>query len=144
MAAVPEEAIPFLKERLRRVAAVEERVRPLLAGLDDDDFDVREKASRELQAAGPEAALPLQLALQGSPSPEVRTRIEKLLGKMKTLPGAQGVQPRSVSLALAVLEEIGTPNARQVLEELSRGPAGSMVTREAGAALERLANRRKP
>ena len=46
--------------------------------------------------------------------------------------------------ALAVLEEIGTPNARRVLEELSSGPARSVVTREAAAALERLANRRKP
>ncbi len=63
---------------------------------------------------------------------------------MKTPQGEQGLQPRSVLLALAVLEEIGTPAARQVLEELSKGTAQSLVTREAAAALERLAKRRKP
>jgi WD40 repeat protein len=144
LAATSEEAIPFLKDRLRRAATAEDRARRLIADLDDDDFAVREKASRALEALGPEAAFPLRLALQGSPSPEARTRIQKALDKMQTPQGEQGFHPRSVSLSLAVLEEIGTPDARQVLEELSKGPASSTVTREAGAALERLAKRRKP
>jgi WD40 repeat protein len=144
LAATPGEAIPFLKDRLRRAAAAEDRARRPLADLDSDDFEVREKASRELEGLGPEAALPLLVALQGSPSAEARARIEKVLNKLKAPQGEQGFQPRGVSLALAVLEEIGTPEARQALDELSKGPAKSMVTREAGAALERLAKRRKP
>jgi hypothetical protein len=144
LAATPEESIPFLKDRLRRAAAAEDRARRLLADLDDDAFDVREKAARELERLGPEAAFPLKLALQASPSAEARTRIERLLDKMKTPQGEEGFQPRSVSLSLAVLEEIGTPDARRVLEELAKGPAQSTVTREARAALERLAKRRKP
>jgi hypothetical protein len=53
-------------------------------------------------------------------------------------------RPRSVSLALAVLEEIATPDARRALEDLEKGPAKSVVTRQAKAALEHLAKRRKP
>jgi WD40 repeat protein len=143
LAATPEEAVPFLQERLRRAAAVEVRASRLIADLDSDDFDVREKASSELEGLGPEAAFPLRLALQGSPSPEVRTRIEKALRKLKTSQEEQGFQPQSVWLSLAVLEEVGTPAARQVLEELAKGPAKSTVTREAAAALERLTKRKK-
>jgi hypothetical protein len=144
LAGTPEEAIPFLKDRLRRAAAAEKQARRLIANLDDDDFQVREKASRELEELGPDAAYPLRLALQGSPSTEARRRIQKVLDTMKTPQGEQGSQLRSISLALAVLEEVGTPEAWRVLEELSKGPAWATVTREAGAALDRLAKRRKP
>ena len=48
LAATPEDAIPFLTERLRRAAAAEDRARRLITHLDDDDFEVREKASRDL------------------------------------------------------------------------------------------------
>jgi len=144
LAASPEQAIPFLKERLRQAAAAETKAHRLVADLDNDSFDVREKASLALEALGPEAEFSLRLALQESPGAEVRKRVETLLGKLKIPQGEQGLQPRSVLLALAVLEEIGTPGARQVLEDLSKGTTQSMVTREAGAALERLAKRRKP
>jgi len=71
-------------------------------------------------------------------------RIEMVLRKFKAVKGEPDFQPRNISLAIAVLEEIGTPDARQVLEELSKAPAKSLVTREAAAALERLTKRRKP
>jgi hypothetical protein len=56
----------------------------------------------------------------------------------------QGLQPGSVCIALAILEELGTPDARRALEELAKGPAKSVVTRDATAALDRLAKRRRP
>jgi|GEM_PF-1928216 len=144
LAATPEEAIPFLKDRLRRAAEAEDRAHRLLAQLDDDDFQVRERASREFESLGPEAAFPLLLALQESPSPEARSRIEKALDRMKAAQGELDFRPRSVSLALAVLEEIATPEARRALEDLEKGPAKSVVTRQAKAALEHLAKPRKP
>jgi HEAT repeat protein len=143
-AASPKDAIPFLKNRLQHAAAVEERAKPLITDLDNDDFKVREKASHDLEGLGPETALPLMLALQGSPSAEVRMRIGMALNKIKAAKGEPDFQPRNISLAITVLEEIGTPDARQVLEELSKGPVKSLVTREATAALERLTKRRKP
>jgi hypothetical protein len=61
------------------------------------------------------------------------------------LPGdeAAASDPRSVWLSLAVLEEVGTPAARQALEGLAKGPPTSRVAREARAALERLAKKRR-
>jgi RNA polymerase sigma factor (sigma-70 family) len=42
--------------------------------------------------------------------------------------------------ALEVLENVGTAEARQVLESLAKGTAGAMQTKEANASLDRLAN----
>jgi hypothetical protein len=41
--------------------------------------------------------------------------------------------------AIEVLEHIGTPEARQVLDTLARGAAVARVTQEAKASLKRLA-----
>jgi hypothetical protein len=143
LAAKPEEAVPFLKERLRRAAEAEERAGRLIADLDSDQFQIRERASRELTKLGPDAAFALWAALQGDLSAEVRRRIQAIQDKMKRPGGeAAGSDPRSIRLSLAVLEEIGTPAARQVLEGLAKGPETSRLAREARAALERLAKRR--
>jgi WD40 repeat protein len=139
-----EEAVPFLKERLRRAAEAEERAGRLIADLDSDRFLVRERASRELEKLGPDATFTLQEVLQGEFSAEVRRRIQAILDEMKHSDGeAPGSDPRSVWLSLAVLEEIGTPAARQVLEGLAKGPETLRVAREARSALGRLANRRR-
>jgi WD40 repeat protein len=144
LATTPGGAVPYLKERLQRAADAEGRVRSLVIELDDDDFKVRDKASRELERLGPDAALALRGALDGSPSPEVRTRIQKALaGIEKPEDAPPGLAPRAVWLALALLEEVETPEAREALAELAKGPEKSTVAREARAALERLAKRRK-
>jgi WD40 repeat protein len=144
LAASSQEAVPFLRERLRRVAEMEGRVSPLLADLEADSFAVREKASQALERLGPEAAFALRLALQGSPGPEARRRIEAILERTKTpAEKGSGLEPRSVWLSLAVLEELGTAQARRALQELAGATANTAVAREAGAALERLAKRRQ-
>jgi hypothetical protein len=51
--------------------------------LDDDSFMVREEASRELEKLGAAAKPLLRETLKGSPSPEVRRRINALLAKLK-------------------------------------------------------------
>jgi hypothetical protein len=144
VAATPAEAVPFLKERLRRMADLDSRVGSLVADLDDDRYEVREKATQELERLGPEARFPLRLVLDKSPSTEVRRRCEQVLARLKR-PGDEsaGPDPRGVGLSLTILEEIGSLEARQTLEDLARGPATSVVAREARAAVERLAQRRK-
>jgi WD40 repeat protein len=140
----PGEIVPYLKERLRRVANCEARASDLIVDLDADEFEVREKASKELENLGPDGAVALRQALQGSPSPEARSRMQKILDKMKTAGGqSAGFEPRSVWLSLAALEEIGSPDALQALQELAKGPTKSTIVREAGAAVERLAKRQK-
>jgi WD40 repeat protein len=144
LAATPGEAVPLLKERLRQVAAVEARVGGLLGDLDNDRYEVREKATRDLERLGPDARFPLQRALEKSPSTEVRRRCEQVLARLKQSGDeAAGYDARGIGLALTILEDIGTPEAQKTLDELASGPATSLVAREARAAAERLAQKRK-
>jgi hypothetical protein len=71
-----------------------------LADLDSDSFEVRDRAGRELEKLGFAAAPALRKALGGKPSPEVRRRVEGLLGAL------HGVDLREVRLpgGVAVLE----------------------------------------
>ena len=70
-----------------------------------------------------------------SPSLEVRRRAEGVIREMNL-----GVTPRTLQAlrAAEVLEWIGTRSARQVVEELSRGRADALLTREARATLARM------
>ena len=126
----------FLRERLQQLAALEKQVQRLIADLDDDRFAVREKASLELESLGPEVGQALLAALADKPSAEVRRRIDSLLEKFKR---PEGMPASAVSVFLAILEELGTPEARLALQELAKGPAEAHVTREAKTALDRLA-----
>jgi hypothetical protein len=132
-------AVEFLRKHL--VPAVPPdgaRVAKLIAGLDDDRFDVREEARRELERLEELAEAPLRKALAGKPSPEVRRRAEALLGKLSA-----GVAPTALRAvrATAVLEYIATSEARQQLAALAEGAPEARLTREAKAALERLSGR---
>jgi hypothetical protein len=76
--------------------------------------------------------------LQLASSPAVRQRILELLN-------APGIvqHPDAVGRlrAVAVLEGIGSPEARQFLATLAAGPPLAAQTRQARLALERLPNR---
>jgi hypothetical protein len=67
---------------------------------------------------------------------EVRQRIKQILDKLD--PAADAERLRALR-ALQVLEYIGTPEAREHLRRLAKGVAHAQLTREAAAALERLA-----
>jgi WD40 repeat protein len=137
-AATPPDAIPFLEKQLQCAAEMEVKTASLIRDLDADDFQVREKASRELERFGSEAAFALSRALEESPSPEVCIRIQALLNKFKPSgESAFSVEPRS-ALSVAILEEVGTSEARQVLQKLANDPLFSTVASEARAALNRL------
>jgi hypothetical protein len=133
-------ALPLLKDRLKPVLPAEPRLlRRLIAELDDDRFTTRERARKELQALGEGAGDALQEALKNKPSLETHRRIEALLQKLRRpLRDAEALR---VVRAIAVLEDIGTPKARNILEGLAKGVAEARRTREATAALERLARR---
>ena len=81
LAAMPEGPVPFLRERLRQASAREAPFVLLIADLDSDQFESREKASRELERSGAAAAFALRLTLEGQPSAEMRRRAEELLSK---------------------------------------------------------------
>jgi RNA polymerase sigma factor (sigma-70 family) len=137
LAAAPEQAVSLLRERLKPAqAADQERLRRLLADLDSEQFAVREKARRELAELGELAEPALRLTLADKPSLEVRRQIQALLDNLRA-PVTRPETLRSLR-AVAVLEDIGTPEARRVLEQLARGTAEARLTREAKASLRRL------
>jgi hypothetical protein len=137
------QSVPFLQARLRPVPILDPKQRQhiiqLIAGLDQEEFAAREKATQELAKLGDTAEIELRKALENQPSDEVRRRIEGLLEKLQT-PARLRERLRGLR-ANEVLEKLGTPEARQVLKTLAQGAAEAELTRDAKAALERLAKR---
>jgi RNA polymerase sigma factor (sigma-70 family) len=137
LAAVPEETLPLLKQRLHPAQAADmQRLSQLLADLDSDRFAVREKAQADLEELGDLAAPALRQTLTGKPTLEVRRRVQAVLGRLRG-PVRQPELRRSLR-ALPVLEDIGTPAARKLLDELASGAPEARLTREAKASVSRL------
>jgi hypothetical protein len=66
----------------------------------------------------------------------VKRRAEELLSKLDSGTGTPDQVRRT--RAVEVLEIIGTPEARQIIEELTKATAEARLAREARAALLRL------
>jgi RNA polymerase sigma factor (sigma-70 family) len=136
MAAVPRQAVAYLKEHLHPVPEVEpRRVQRLLANLDSDEFAVREAAVKELAALAEQVGPALRQALKESPSAEVRRGVQGLLSALAAAPRGDTVRALR---AIWLLEMVGTPEARQLLEALAKGAPLARQTVEAKAALARL------
>jgi RNA polymerase sigma factor (sigma-70 family) len=141
LAAAPEQAVGFLADRLRPVAPPDPRtVRRLLADLDSDRFVAREAAARQLAGLGEKVEPALQEVLQGKPSAELRRRVTALLDSWKVPSG----ETLRTLRALRVLERVGTARAMLVLRQLATGVSAARETRQARAALQRLAGRSAP
>ncbi len=126
------EAVPFLHEQLQP-APNAQRVARLLADLDSDEFAVREKASNDLEQLGDQAESALRKALASQPSAEVQRRVEDLLNKLSA-----PAKRLRIQRAVMVLEQIGSPEAKELLETLSKGADGALLTEEAKAARKRM------
>jgi RNA polymerase sigma factor (sigma-70 family) len=136
----PEQSVPYLARRLHPATALrpEERRRivRLIAELDAEEFDVREKATAELKRLGEQAEPALRAALTESPTHELLQRAESLLRELEQSP--EGKERLRLSRALEILERASTPAARRALAEMSGGEAEARLTREAKESLERL------
>jgi HEAT repeat protein len=136
-AAVPGQAVPFLAAVLRPVKPPEPAaVARLIADLNSPRYQVREKASRDLERLGETVVDGLQRARKGDMPIEQALRIDRLLAKLDG-PVLSPEQLRATR-AGAALEQIGGPEACKVLAGLAAGAAGARLTREAKAGLERL------
>jgi WD40 repeat protein len=140
LSALPERAVPYLRERLRPVAAPDAgRVRQLIADLGSDHFTVRRDATAELEQLGELAEAALRAALATQPALEAHRRLERLLGKIEgPITGPEKVRALR---AVAVLEHSATPGARRLLETLGRGAPAALVTQAAQGSLRRLGGR---
>jgi WD40 repeat protein len=137
LARTPTRALPFLKRHLSPTPDLDVKlIRGLLRDLDDPKFATRSRAARELAQVGTEAEAELQRALARKPTLEVARRVEAILA----VPAAQRVPDKRRRLrAIQVLEWIGMPAARQVLQTLATGTPQAQETQEAEISLERLA-----
>jgi hypothetical protein len=126
-------AVSLLKERLRPAPAIDaKKIAKLLADLDRDNFAARASATKQLLELGDLAEPALRAALNDTPSLEKGRRVEDLLERLDAAPELlRGVR------AVEVLESLGTPEARQVLQTLAKGAAEARLTREANIALKR-------
>jgi RNA polymerase sigma factor (sigma-70 family) len=145
LARSPREALSVLDKSLTPPAppaADAKKLARLIADLDDDRFDVRESATKELEKLGKAAEPALRGALKGQPSAEARRRLEALLS------GLEGrrytPEHRRLLRAVEVLEQIGTAEAQRVLERVAKEWPEDDLARAAEAALRRLLAQQRP
>jgi WD40 repeat protein len=132
-------ALPLLREHLGPVQGPDPKhVERLLAELGSDRFANRERAKNELELA--DLAEPVfERFLTRELSLEARRRAEAILARLQG-PVTDANRLRQLR-ALEVLEHIGSPAARQVIDTLAAGAVNARLTQEARMALQRLARR---
>jgi RNA polymerase sigma factor (sigma-70 family) len=130
--------VPFLAARLEPAAApAADRVRKLIAQLGAENGADRAAADRELRTFGDAIAPALRAAAKvGTPVEQLR-RLDALIAAAGDPILGAGDRLRAVR-AVAVLESVGTGEARALLGRLAKGAAEARLTREAAAALKRL------
>jgi hypothetical protein len=120
LAAAAEQAVPFLRERLRRPAAVTpERLRELIQDLDSVQFAIRERATEELELLGERAEKALREAAARPASPEVRRRVALLLEALRG-PGPSAEELR-LGRALQALRHSGSIEALRLADAVGGG-----------------------
>ncbi len=135
LVADPKSSVPFLDSRLQRKVEDDKLLAQHIAALADDVFAVRQKARVALIAFGAGAVPALRKAVADRPAEQVRERLEKILASLAA--AAQELERRD-HRAVFVLEQIGTPAARTILQRLAQGPPEHHLTREALRALAGL------
>ena len=98
LAAAPDEALPLLQANLRPARPADpELLRGLLADLDGDRFEAREKAQAALEELEDLAEAALRRALTGTPTLEFRRRAEAVLKKLRApVPSDKGLELRFI------------------------------------------------
>jgi WD40 repeat protein len=148
LAAAPELAIPWLRDRLKAATAVPaDDLNQAIAELDGTSFAKREAAAKKLTEWEELAEPALAVALKTKLSAEQRRRIEAILSAARPVPKSEKLrQLRSVR----VLEHIATSTpgadatrlaAIDLLKKLAGGAPEARLTQEAKASLERVERR---
>jgi hypothetical protein len=136
LAEAPDDALPFLRDRLKPYpAAPADEMRRLLADLDGESFKQREAATKRLKDLGLQAEPGLRAALENRPSLEQKRRVEELLAALPVPTSPPPPDELRQLRALVVLERIGSPEARRILAEMAKGPESARLVRQARAAL---------
>jgi WD40 repeat protein len=133
---LPADTVSLLRERLTPAAPPPaRRVQALVDDLASESFASRETAEKELAHHLDLIDGPLRKALGASRSPEQTRRLRQLLDAPLTLTGPERVRRWR---ALMVLEQLGTPEAKALLERVASGPGDAIETEAAKSALKRM------
>jgi WD40 repeat protein len=136
-----DKAARLLRRRLRPAPARDpDQIPRLIADLGHADARRREAAAAELKQFGDRATPALYDALWRKPSPDARRGIELTLEAIDEQPIPR--EDLRAARAVRVLERIGSPEAGEVLRDLSKGAAGAHPTSDARSALARVQARR--
>lgn len=131
-------SVSFLGEKLKPAAPLDgARIAKLVANLDHDSFEEREKAERELnqqlEFVEPtlRRALPLQTSLKS------KSRLERILANARNV----RISPFQLQglRAVEVLEYIDTPQSLQILEATAKGVKDARLTQEEDGGLSLMA-----
>jgi hypothetical protein len=136
--AAPKQAVALFRKQVVPVSKErQEQLEMRIAELDDEDFSRRDRAMKQLQGIAFEFA-PLLEARHKSAAPgEVRNRLAFILRQMSAEKSPESLlRERRV---VALLEQLGTPEARQLLTTLADGAQGARLTVDARDALGRMA-----
>jgi WD40 repeat protein/beta-lactamase regulating signal transducer with metallopeptidase domain len=140
LASDPGQAVRFLAGRVKPAARIDpQRINGWITGLESEKFAVRQDAAANLLKAGGQAVPALRQVLASTPPLETRRRVEELLDRLTG--GTLTTEQLRLVRAVEALERMHTPEAGQLLRTLAAGAPGALATREAQAALDRLAAR---
>jgi WD40 repeat protein len=113
-----------------------ETLQQSIEDLDSRDFQTREKATERLKAMGRNIETHLAERIARPADLELKRRLTALSEWSQNV----GIRPNELQAqrAIYVLEQIGTPQARGVLDRLAKGHPHEWTTQSARAALKRL------
>jgi Tol biopolymer transport system component len=137
LVASPRVAVLFLKGHIKAAPPIDaKQVARLVASLDSDKFDEREQATKDLEELRDRAVPALQKALSGEPSAEVRARATRLMQRVE--PPITATELLRSLRTIEILEQVATPDAKELLTMLSKGAPEARQTMEAKLSLKRL------
>lgn len=135
----PEATVELLRQRLKPAAGIKANpadIDRLIGELDNEKFAVRVKATSALEHLGDLAGASLRKAMLAQTSLEAQRRLKSLLERLdQAILATDDVR---LVRAVEVLEKIGTPQARDLLQALATGAPQARLTSEAQSALLRL------
>jgi WD40 repeat protein len=132
------QSVPFLGTRLKPAVRIDpKKIGGWITDLDSEKFRVRQEATAQLVKAGEQAVPALKKLLASGPPLETRRRAEELVDRLTS--GTLTTEQLRVVRAVEALEQVGTAEARRLLQALADGGPGALPTREARTALDRLA-----
>lgn len=138
----PETAMKLLSAKFQAPAPkpIDVDLPTVIRKFDAPAFADRQTAIRKVKELGPRAIAALQDAIRTTESVEVRARSEELLEQMKAGPKTHGAgADLRAARAIEVLERIGSPEAKKLLEGWTQHVSNPRIAGEAAIALQRIA-----